>query len=98
MTQPMPTPGERAVGPQAVMRLSSLILQRTHQGVKTYGTPLQTFNGRDALQDCLEEIIDALLYLIQAMMEREAQGESWDEALMNLRDDEDERFDYDVGG
>ncbi len=72
MTQPMPKPGKVNVSPVAIRRLSDPIIQRTNQGIQTYGTPLQTFNGRDALRDCLEELVDATLYLMQAIMEREA--------------------------
>jgi hypothetical protein len=35
-----------------------------------YGTHLQAHNGRDALQDTYEEMIDGALYLKQVMMER----------------------------
>lgn len=36
-----------------------------------YGTHLQAHNGRDALQDLYEELIDAALYIKQAIMERD---------------------------
>jgi hypothetical protein len=35
-----------------------------------YGTHLQPHNGRDALQDAYEELIDGALYLKQLIMER----------------------------
>lgn len=43
---------------------------RAAVGEKTYGTRLMTHNGRDALQDAHEEVLDALAYLWQAWMER----------------------------
>lgn len=43
---------------------------RAAVGEQTYGTRLMTHNGRDALQDAHEEILDALAYLWQAWMER----------------------------
>ena len=43
---------------------------RAEVGAKTYGTRLMTHNGRDALQDAHEEVLDALAYLWQARMER----------------------------
>lgn len=43
---------------------------RAAVGVQTYGTRLMSYNGRDALQDAHEEILDALAYLWQAWMER----------------------------
>ena len=46
--------------------------KREAQGIKTYGRPLETFNGRDALWDAYEECLDLCLYLRQAIMERES--------------------------
>lgn len=43
---------------------------RAAVGVKTYGTRLMIHNGRDAMQDAHEEVLDALAYLWQARMER----------------------------
>jgi hypothetical protein len=36
-----------------------------------YGTHLQAGNGRDALRDLYEELVDAALYIKQAIMERD---------------------------
>lgn len=36
-----------------------------------YGTHLQPHNGRDALQDAYEELIDGAMYLKQLIMERD---------------------------
>lgn len=52
--------------------------KRNQKGIKTYGTPLQTFNGRNALQDALEEALDACQYLWQHMREK---GKHWSAAL-----------------
>jgi hypothetical protein len=49
--------------------------ERTAEGVKTYGTPLMTFNGRNALKDAREEAYDLLQYLVQDTAERIAIGE-----------------------
>ena len=46
-----------------------LLQQRRKIGIAEYGTPLMTYNGRDALQDATEELADALIYLLQAMLE-----------------------------
>lgn len=40
-------------------------------GIERYGTPLQAFNGRDALRDAYEEAIDLAMYLKQAILERD---------------------------
>ncbi len=42
---------------------------RDRLGRKRYGTPLQAFNGRKAIQDAYEEILDAAVYLRQAIEE-----------------------------
>ena len=42
-------------------------------GVKKYGTALQPFNGRDALVDAYQEALDLVVYLRQAIFERDNQ-------------------------
>lgn len=44
---------------------------RVKKGIETYGVPLQPFNGRDALWDIYEELLDACCYLRQAIYERD---------------------------
>jgi hypothetical protein len=43
-------------------------------GVQRYGTVLQPFNGRDALQDAYEESLDQTMYLKQEIIERSLRG------------------------
>ena len=43
--------------------------ERKKQGIETYGTPLQAFNGRNALQDAYEEALDLCMYLKQVIEE-----------------------------
>ena len=43
-------------------------------GADKYGTPLQPFNGRDALQDAYEEALDLCVYLRQFIYERNSQA------------------------
>ncbi len=40
-------------------------------GLEKYGTRLQPFNGRDALIDAYQEILDAAVYLRQLIFERD---------------------------
>lgn len=47
------------------------IRRRKHLGIQTYGVPLQTNNGRQALRDALEEAADLTCYLMQALEEQE---------------------------
>jgi len=46
---------------------------RDKTGVKTYGTRLQAFNGRDALYDAYFEALDLCVYLRQAIYERDVE-------------------------
>ena len=46
--------------------------QRDHVGRQRYGTPLQAGNGRDALVDAYQEALDLVVYLKQAIVERDA--------------------------
>lgn len=65
--QPPPKPGRTDVLPLVVADLQA----RAAVGLKTYGTPLQTHNGRDALRDAYEEALDLCMYLRQEMEQRE---------------------------
>ena len=63
---------------------------RDRTGRERYGTPLQSNNGRDALQDAYEECLDMAAYLKQAIEERNASTENdkklldWLELQMRL--------------
>ena len=52
---------------KAVVRTA--LAERKEKGLQTYGTILQPHNGRDALQDCFEELLDAACYACQACLE-----------------------------
>lgn len=43
--------------------------EREKAGIETYGESLRANNGRNALQDLYEELLDAALYVKQAMVE-----------------------------
>lgn len=47
------------------------LTQRAEFGKKKYGTYLYTDNGRDALQDAIEEAMDLVMYLVQVREERD---------------------------
>jgi hypothetical protein len=68
-TQPEPTPTPGAVSvTRAVM---ADLEEREKHGTAKYGTTLQTFNGRSALVDLYQELIDATQYCKQLLMEQE---------------------------
>lgn len=50
--------------------------KRNEFGRKKYGTPLQPFNGRDVLKDAYEEALDLVVYLRQAIYERDNPNEN----------------------
>lgn len=50
--------------------------ERAEFGKDKYGTYLKTDNGRDALLDAYQEAIDLVMYLKQALLERDNQKRS----------------------
>jgi len=44
---------------------------RDEEGRRKYGVPLQPNNGRDALIDAYQEVLDLTVYLRQAIYERD---------------------------
>ena len=66
--QPLPTPNDNA-------HVHDLVIldfaERKNIGTIRYGTPLQAFNGRSALRDAYEEVLDLTAYLRQVMLEHE---------------------------
>lgn len=63
-------------------RASVALEGRKAVGVQRYGVALQAFNGRDAVRDAREEILDLLVYLRQAIEEgRDDLTELYREAL-----------------
>ena len=80
--QPSPTTSaqSRAVLPSALITcaqghysaarsLCDALAARADVGIARYGTPLQTHNGRDAIRDLREELLDAIMYATQAHLE-----------------------------
>ncbi|HWU22205.1 MAG TPA: hypothetical protein VN088_11815 [Nocardioides sp.] len=71
--QPLPVPNSRPAIQDLVI---ADMAARRQVGIARYGTPLQPFNGRDALQDAYEEALDLATYLRQAIEERRLSMES----------------------
>ena len=65
--QPMPRHNNEPFVKDAVIAEINELCERRRQ---KYGTHLQPHNGRDALQDAYEELIDGALYPKQLLMER----------------------------
>lgn len=49
------------------------IRARREVGIHRYGTPLQAHNGRDALLDAYQEVLDLACYLRQVICERDGE-------------------------
>lgn len=74
LEQPAPKPnGNKPVWDMVI----SDMIKRNQLGEAKYGTPLQVFNGRDALRDAYEEALDLCVYLRQAISERDARKLEW---------------------
>lgn len=66
--QPPPQKGNQIVVDQVLAD----IRERAEAGKQKYGTYLETNNGRDPLWDAYQEAIDLVMYLRQALLEKEA--------------------------
>lgn len=64
--QPLPKPGKEVVWPY----LQAAMQARVDSAYAEHGTYLMTSNGRDALADLLQEVIDAAFYVAQYVMEQ----------------------------
>ena len=66
--QPRPVPNR---SPDIQSMVIADLAVRRQVGIDRYGTPLQARNGRDALRDLYEELLDACCYVRQAIEERD---------------------------
>jgi hypothetical protein len=73
MTQKLPHQGPMSepVEPRFKEEHESTRASQYNIGIKKYGIPLRTFNGRSAHTDVMQEYIDMGRYLTQMQMERE---------------------------
>lgn len=65
--EPSPTGTGKKVIDEVVMDIKA----RSCMGEKKYGTPLRTFNGRNAMMDLYQELLDSVMYAKQVLMEME---------------------------
>ncbi len=65
--QPPPVAGKIDVAPVVIADIEA----RVAAGKEKYGTLLQTHNGRSALWDLYQELIDACMYVRQRLLEEE---------------------------
>lgn len=69
--QAIPSPGMLNINNIVMDEVPRLIKLRQERGLRRYGRPLEAFNGRDAFQDLIEELIDAIQYAYQVKAEFE---------------------------
>ncbi|THA72466.1 hypothetical protein E6R60_26410 [Streptomyces sp. A0642] len=81
--QPLPTPGQQSVQDALIERIQD----RRALGIQRYGSPLMTFNGRNAVQDATEEALDLASYLMQIELETNATRDTISAALKEHRAD-----------
>ena len=62
------SPGRRA----HMAALGEAVKRRTEVGIERYGVPLHSHAGRDVMRDLGEELVDAVQYATQALMENES--------------------------
>ena len=70
--QPPPVAGKIDVAPVVIADIE----ERMRAGKEKYGTLLQTHNGRSALWDLYQELIDACMYIRQHLLEDEQAGDA----------------------
>jgi hypothetical protein len=64
---------DKQITPHGDVEILPLVLadlkERSDTGIKKYGEPLKANNGRDALVDVYQEILDAAMYIRQKIYE-----------------------------
>lgn len=68
--EPEPKPIPNQLPPVWALVIQDMV-ERDVLGREKYGTPLQPLNGREAIKDLYQEILDAAVYLRQEIWERE---------------------------
>lgn len=64
--QPLPRPSDGDCWSLVIQDME----ERRRHGIEKYGAPVQPYNGRDALIDAYQEVLDLTVYLRQAIEER----------------------------
>ena len=90
MSQPAPRAGDGDVWASLMPRLSPSLRPyaeaRRQLGIERYGTPLQAHNGRDVLTDALQEALDLMVYMQQAIIEQTDTGSFDDFVALGRKD------------
>jgi hypothetical protein len=71
LEQPLPNTDNDLPHADVMQEIIDDLIARRELGAIRYGQPLRTFNGRDALVDLQQELLDALVYSGQVMREKD---------------------------
>jgi hypothetical protein len=92
---PTPVPTKQRPGDQPLPTVNDTIFiqdlvvedieARKKVGIQRYGSALQAFNGRNVDQDLYEELVDATMYLRQALVERVQIREIFEDLVYNVQ-------------
>lgn len=66
-----PQPTSSSISVEVWTQVMVDMIARDKMGTEKYGTPLKTFNGRNALVDAYQEALDLVVYLKQQILENE---------------------------
>lgn len=69
---PQPSTGDcwlAVISDASSPKLIADMRERRDMGIRKHGTPLQPNNGRDAVVDCYQEVLDSIVYCKQAVIE-----------------------------
>lgn len=72
LNKPEPAPQHNENTPVWKLVMRDMV-DRDNMGLEKYGTRLQPHNGRDALKDAYQEALDLVVYLRQAIFERDGE-------------------------
>lgn len=64
-------PAPKGTGKKVINEVVMDLKARSCMGEKKYGTPLRTFNGRNAMMDLYQELLDSVMYAKQVLIEME---------------------------
>lgn len=64
--------GSQPVNERNKSEFETTFTKQLQKGMDKYGVPLTTFNGRSAVKDAFEELVDLSAYLTQLGIERQA--------------------------
>ena len=77
---PKPAKGDlwaSVIAQESEPALLELFHARRQMGIEKYGTPLQANNGRNAINDLAQELLDAIVYAEQVMAETAYHSAIW---------------------